>query len=828
MDSVSKETESDKAIPAKGCKLRAREPGSAAARWFPKGALARATVLQPAGTHVLLDWFGRAPRTMLAVIAMSALLMPPALGAPTPSPAAPAAAVTPVPVPALTPAGPPPVVSVSVTGNTHVPSDQILAVVHTKVGERFDPQVVTADLRAINDLGYFADQAPPVIAQRPDGVAVTFRVVENPVVTSIRFNGDKTVTPDTLSALMDTSVGQVFNLRTYQDDVQKINSYYDKIGFSGQLPSHVTDVNIDANGVLTLTIQESLTVRHVIIVPQPDADPVLPARVITQALVTKEGSSYSEDQRDKDVKKLKDLYTKYDLTIGDFEAGIDPTSVDIKAGTADVRYAISVARVGAVEITGNTTTHDVVIRRELRLRPGMIVTDSGVRNDYNRINNLGFFSKVDVTSDPGPDPKRPAYVTLKWSVKEQRTGTAQVGAGYSGGLTGTGLTGNISYSQNNISGTGQGASVRLERGSRIGDATLSYSIPYLGSTERSNKYSLGVTLFTQSQTNYYPVYQNTPAPAPGITSTPIPVGANIPVSIVPANPTSYVLESGVAATYQSSSTGISTTVGRRLSDFFRTSLGVNVQEVQANASVPAPYYFPTSQSLNPIAVATSGAFAVGSTSNSASSAIGITAPSLAQIDSTRPYALHSLVFGIGIDTRDDIQNPHYGWNVTVSDEFSSTHIGSAFNYDQYTLDLARFFPVLRNATIGLHSRYGVTQGAIPTNKLYTFSDQELRGYTNPFYGTNIALVQAELRYPLTADRKFSLVIFGDDGATRIVGGQQINSDSTTTDLNQFVWHADAGIGVRFDIPQLGLRTLRLDFAKGSLGGHLSFGIGQSF
>ena len=89
-------------------------------------------------------------------------------------------------------------------------------------------------------------------------------------------------------------------------------------------------------------------------------------------------------------------------------------------------------------------------------------------------------------------------------------------------------------------------------------------------------------------------------------------------------------------------------------------------------------------------------------------------------------------------------------------------------------------------------------------------------------------MQAELRYPLTADRKFSIVFFGDDGATRIVGGTQINSDNSTTDLNQFIWHSDVGLGVRFDVPQLGLRTLRLDFAKGSLGSHISFGIGQSF
>ena len=60
---------------------------------------------------------------------------------------------------------------------------------------------------------------------------------------------------------------------------------------------------------------------------------MLPARLITQALVTKEGSSYSEAQRDKDVDKLKDLYKQYDLTIGDFEAGIDPATVFTLLGT---------------------------------------------------------------------------------------------------------------------------------------------------------------------------------------------------------------------------------------------------------------------------------------------------------------------------------------------------------------------------------------------------------------------------------------------------------------------------------------------------------------
>ena len=44
----------------------------------------------------------------------------------------------------------------------------------------------------------------------------------------------------------------------------------------------------------------------------------------------------------------------------------------------------------------------------------------------------------------------------------------------------------------------------------------------------------------------------------------------------------------------------------------------------------------------------------------------------------------------------------------------------------------------------------------------------------------------------------------------------------------YAFVGDYGIGLRFDVPALGLRTVRIDFAKGAMGTHTSFGIGQSF
>ncbi len=742
----------------------------------------------------------------------------------------------PAPAPAQQqPAGPPPanaplVVSVDVSGNAHVPSDRILSVVRTRAGQPFDERLVREDLQNIFDLGYFSDQVPPLIRQRPGGVAITYRVIENPVIERITFTGNDHVPSDTLLALMDTAVGQVLNTNTFHQDVLKINSYYDKIGYSGQVPSHISGLNVTKDGVLALTVREGLTVRNIVF----SGNPLLRADLLRAALTLKAGQPYSEDSRDKDYDNLKKLYEKYDLQLGDFEAGIDPTSVDLQKGTADVKYSIYVAVVGAVEITGNTITKDVVIRRQLRLRPGMIITQGLLRRDYERLNNLGFFEKVDLNPKPGPDPKKPYALTLDWNVKEQRTGTAQVGAGYSGGPTGQGLTGTVSYSQNNINGTGNGASVRVERGARVSDASISYTEPYLGNTRKSQLYSLGASIFTSAQSNYYQVYQASsignlggnpiisPPPKSGSGNS----GGTSTAGFIPVilTPNANVL-SGVAALYGNRSDGATFNIGRRLTDTVTTSVGVTIERLGTDVTLPRGYYLSgTEQLLNsPI---TSSPFGTEENGNT----LGINAPSIADTSNGAGYNLHSVTLGIADDTRDDVFNPRRGITANLTEEISGKEFGSQFHYTITTFDGAKFFPVLKNATLGFHALLGDSTGAIPPSKLFVLTDQQLRGYSEVFYGTEEALLQTELRVPVSPDRKFNVAFFYDYGAQRIRGAQPILDQfgNTVVNYDNFLYRSDAGVGLRFDIPQLGFKSIRLDFARGAAGAHTSFGIGQSF
>jgi outer membrane protein assembly factor BamA len=730
---------------------------------------------------------------------------------------------------AFAPVGPansatgPKIVSVDITGNLHVPTATIMAVVQARPGDAYDPKVVQDDLARINALGYFADIAPPLVRARPNGIAVTYRVVENPVITKIAFTGNIKVPSDTLLALMDLSVGQVFNTNTFRQDVLKVNNYYERIGYGGQVPTHVKDLNLDpATGVLTLSILEGLTVKHILI----GGDPLLPPQILLPVMTLKPGMQYSDDIRDADYKALQKFYEdKWHLELGNFEGGIDPSSIDQKTDTVDIKYNIYVARVAVVEITGNTRTKDQVIRRELRVRPGMVLNTDAIKRDYERLNAMGFFSKIEPDIKDGPDPKKPQQVTLLWHVTEQRTASASVGFGYSGGLTGQGLYGTLGFTDSNLHGTGDTASLQLEKGARTGVAQLSFGVPYLGNTPQSQKYSVGGSVFANNSTYYYPVYSITGATSgaiPSIGGTPQPV----PVTLSPTGNSTQI--SSIVATSESSSVGVSGNVGRRLSDY--TTLGVNIgaQKIKYDTTVPSPFYFQGSQPNIFIGPSPSP---INSTLTNVNGSFGIAATSIADVNTGAPYNLNTLGVSLQSITLDDPFNPRHGVKAVFSETISVPALGSNFSFTQGTIDVAKFFPILKSATLGVHGLIDNSTGVIAPSSLFTFSDQQMRGYNQVFYATGAFLGQVELRQPLALDKRITLAVFVDELDYQIRGAYPLLNPYTNRIVGypgNWALYGDYGAGIRFDVPQLGLRTIRIDFAKGVNGTHTSFGIGQSF
>jgi len=120
---------------------------------------------------------------------------------------------------------------IEIRGNKNVPTAEIAAkITLTKVGTPLRQEDVQTDLRAILDMGVFAD-ATVRLERAPDGVRVIFLVLENPIVTEIIIDGNTVIpTADIIKAL-GIPLGEVLNVRLMRDGVAAVEKLYEDKGF---------------------------------------------------------------------------------------------------------------------------------------------------------------------------------------------------------------------------------------------------------------------------------------------------------------------------------------------------------------------------------------------------------------------------------------------------------------------------------------------------------------------------------------------------------------------------------------------------------------------
>ena len=153
---------------------------------------------------------------------------------------------SPQPPPATPPATPPVqpqprVTAIEVRGNTHVPSDRILAVItHLKVGEPLTDEKIREDIRAVNELGVFADVTVRTEAEA-DGVRAVFLVTENPVIAEVLIEGNTVVEAGEIRRALGVSTGDVLNLNRMREGTRAVQKLYEDRGY---VLARVTDTAI--------------------------------------------------------------------------------------------------------------------------------------------------------------------------------------------------------------------------------------------------------------------------------------------------------------------------------------------------------------------------------------------------------------------------------------------------------------------------------------------------------------------------------------------------------------------------------------------------------
>src|SRR5947209_5179427 len=317
-------------------------------------------------------------------------------------------------------------------------------------------------------------------------------------VTSVRFEGNTHFSDRVLRKQMKTRQKTLFSFvdksgrldeTQLQDDLQKIREFYQNHGYIDVAVRDVTKQRT-SSGALQIVIAIDEGPQYHVGKLSFVGYKATTEEKLRGVVKMKEGAIYSAKGIKDDAKAMADAYGSggyVDLTIV-------PESSPAHGGLIDITYRIDEGQRSYVErisITGNTRTKDKVIRREVLIAPGDVFNTVRVEVSKKRLENLGYFSKVDAFPvDTGVEGQK----NLDILVEEKRTGSLNFGAGFS---TVDSLLGFVELTQGNfditnwpsLTGGGQKFRIRIQAGTQRRDAEITFTEPWFLDRPISVSYS---------------------------------------------------------------------------------------------------------------------------------------------------------------------------------------------------------------------------------------------------------------------------------------------------------------------------------------------------
>ena len=355
---------------------------------------------------------------------------------------------------------------ISIEGNTRIRDAQLLPLLKSEPRRVFNPVQAEADTNAITQV--YASQGrinavvtPRIIRLSDNRVDLVFEVTESGVteIERISFLGNRTYSEGRLRRVLDTKQAGLLRALVARDtfspdrvaqDRQLLTDFYMSRGYADFEVLNV-DVTLTPERdayLVTYNIREgqrfnfgTVTVSSTI----PGVDPA----VFQDAIRTRAGSVYSPVTIDTDITRLERLAVQRNVNFVQVEPRITRND---RALTLDLEYVLVEGPrvfVERIDIQGNSTTLDRVIRNEIRVVEGDPFNPREIRDSARRIRALGFFENATVDTRQGSSANQ---VIVDVGVTEGPTGTLSFGANYN---TDTGIGLLASYGQSNFQGRGQ-------------------------------------------------------------------------------------------------------------------------------------------------------------------------------------------------------------------------------------------------------------------------------------------------------------------------------------------------------------------------------------
>ncbi|AZA52383.1 outer membrane protein assembly factor BamA [Chryseobacterium sp. G0201] len=352
-------------------------------------------------------------------------------------------------------------------------------------------------------------------------------------INHIEFEGNETVTDSKLrnKAFKETkqkrfSIGGIlkpskFIEEKYQEDKQSLVSYYNSLGYrDAAIVSDSVWRNNKNDYEINVKLKEGK--QYYIGDITFTGNTVYPTDYLQRLLGYKKGDIYDavgfnkkvgEDGGKEDDSDIKSVY----MNNGYLFSNVTPVEKSVDGDKINLEIRINEgekATWNKVTWQGNTTTHDHVILRALRTKPGNLFAKSDIKRTYFDLAGMSFFDPQQVGQDIQPN-QQDNTVDINWKLVEKGSSQVQLQAGYGGNsFIGTlGLTFN-NFSLKNFlkfkdfrpvpQGDGQTLSIQAQAGQYFQNYGVSFTEPWLFGTRPT---ALSVSLNT-SRVKYSDAYGN--------------------------------------------------------------------------------------------------------------------------------------------------------------------------------------------------------------------------------------------------------------------------------------------------------------------------------
>jgi outer membrane protein insertion porin family len=378
---------------------------------------------------------------------------------------------------------------VAFEGGNKLKSDQLAVEIQSKARAGFDKAKADADIDRIKGaykkIGLSAVQVSYRLVQLPNGrVDLVFTIKEGDKtgVREIKFVGNHAISSYRLHGLMETSemnfmswfkTSDVYDPDRLAKDQEAIRKYYMKNGYADFRITN-TDVayqNDPAGYVITISMEEGAQ-YHVSGVTVTSRVPRVDSRSLDQFVTLRAGDVYNATAVEKTVDSLSREMSRLGYAFSDVRPHGDRNDATHQiaiAFTVDDGPRVYVER---IDVVGNTRTRDYVIRREFDIGEGDPYNHALVERGERRLNRLGYFKKVHISTRPGSTPDR---VIVAVEVEDQPTGSVSLSGGYS---TTAGFLAEVAFTETNFLGRGQYVKLSVSEGQYSSGWGVSFTEPY--------------------------------------------------------------------------------------------------------------------------------------------------------------------------------------------------------------------------------------------------------------------------------------------------------------------------------------------------------------